>query len=908
MELVSIADDAGPANWRRKVVRALMALVLCLAASAAEPAEAAGPAANVDAARITGADQDPANWITYGRTYSEQRFSPLARITADNVKQLGLAWFADLDTDRGQEATPLVIDGVLYVSTAWSMVKAFDANTGTLLWSYDPQVPRALGVRGCCDVVNRGVAAWKGKIFVGTFDGRLVAIDASTGKPAWSVMTVDPSKPYTITQAPRVIKGRVVIGNSGSEYGVRGYISAYDAETGKLAWRFYTVPADPAQPQESPILAEAAKTWHGEWWKYGGGGTVWESLSYDPDLNLIYFGVGNGLEWDQGYRSASQGDNWFLSSIVAINADTGDYVWHYQATPGEEWDFDAVQQLILADLTIGGAHRQVLMQANKNGFFYVLDRKTGQLISAKNFTPVTWASGVDQKTGRPIENPGIRYDKTGKPATLLPGALGAHSWQAMAFNPNTRLVYIPAQEIGMTYTSTKDFTPAPMGWNVATATTNTPNVKGYLIAWDPVNQKEVWRANYLGPWNGGVLTTAGDLVVQGNAAGDFSAYRASTGEKLWSISAQSPVMAAPVTYELDGEQYIAVLAGWGGAYPLLEGQQSAKSGNERNVSRLLVFRLGAKARLPSLLPEAKLILDPPPDAADPATVAAGEALFGRYCGVCHGEAAVGGGVVPDLRASPFIAVDAWYSIVLDGALKEGGMAPFGSVLDRDQASAIRAYIVHRANQDEALPAKTPHQPDPNHGAVIMAQGTASGALACAQCHAFTGASDASGAFPRLAGQSASYLSEQLRDFSSGVRANAIMSPIATALSPDDIDDVAAYFAKAETPFPLLASADPDLVKKGEALAEAGDFAKGIPGCGACHGVHGVGEMPTVPYLAGQYAQYTAFELQMWQSGLRRNSPEAMALFAKKLDDQQIAAVAAYFQQVRSSAPAAAAKH
>jgi quinohemoprotein ethanol dehydrogenase len=883
-------------------------IALCFVAGAIELANAAGSAANVDAARIAAADQDPANWMTYGRTYGEQRFSPLARITTDNVKQLGLTWYADLDTNRGQEATPLVIDGVLYVSTAWSMVKAFDAKTGALLWSYDPAVSRELGVRACCDVVNRGVAAWKGKIFVGTFDGRLVALDAQTGKQVWSVMTVDPSKPYTITQAPRVIKGRVVIGNSGGEYGVRGYISAYDAETGKLDWRFYTVPGDPTQPVENPILAEAAKTWSGEWWKLGGGGTVWESLSYDPELNLIYFGVGNGLEWNQGERSASQGDNWFLSSIVAINADTGDYAWHYQATPGEEWDFDAVQQLILADLTIDGMRREVLMQANKNGFFYVLDRKNGQLISAKNFTPVTWASGVDQKTGRPIENPGIRYDRTGRRAQLLPGALGAHSWQPMAFNPKTGLVYIPAQEIGMAYESVRDFQPAPLGWNVATATTNTPDVKGYLIAWDPVNQREVWRANYLGPWNGGVLTTAGDLVIQGNAAGDFSAYRADTGEKLWSMFVQSPVMAAPVTYAINGEQYIVVLSGWGGAYPFMQGKQSDKSGNERNVSRLLVFKLGARVSLPALSPEPRLALNPPPATASAATVAAGEALFGRFCSVCHGEAAVAGGVVPDLRGSPFIAVDAWYSIVLDGALKEGGMAAFGSVLDRTQAAAIRDYVIHRANEDKAASgAARLQQPNPNRGAVIVAQGTKAGGVACAQCHGFEGGSDGSGAFPRIAGQSASYLSEQLRDFSSGVRANAVMSSIASALSPDDIEDVAAYYANVEALFPPLASADPDLVRKGRELAETGNAAKGIPGCAACHGAGGVGEPPTVPYLAGQYAHYTAFQLQMWQRGLRRNSPEAMALFAKKLDASEIAALAAYYQQLRSSAQAAQPK-
>jgi quinohemoprotein ethanol dehydrogenase len=891
---------------RHSVIRAALAFIFCFTVGAVYPAGAADLAANVDATRIVAADQDPANWMTYGRTYSEQRFSPLARITADNAKQLGLVWYADLDTNRGQEATPLVIDGVLYVSTAWSMVKAYNAKTGALLWSYDPAVPRALGVRGCCDVVNRGVAAWKGKIFVGTFDGRLVALDARTGTPVWSVMTVDPSKPYTITQAPRVIKGRVVIGTSGSEYGVRGYISAYHADTGELAWRFYTVPGDPAEPVESPILAEAAKTWDGDWWKRGGGGAVWESISYDPDLNLIYFGVGNGTEWNQGYRSASKGDNWFLSSIVAINADTGDYVWHYQATPGEEWDYDAVQQLILADLPIDGVNRKVLMQANKNGFFYVLDRQTGKLISAQNFTPINWARGVDPNTGRPIENPDIRYDQTGKPTSLLPGALGAHSWQAMAFNPKTGQVYIPAQEIGMTYETVKDFKPAAIGWNIGVATTNRANVKGYLIAWDPVKQKEVWRANYMGPWNGGILTTAGNLVVQGNAAGFFSVYRADNGDKLWSTSAQSPVMAAPITYEVDGEQFIAVLSGWGGAYPLMQGKDSDKSGNTRNLSRVLVYKLGGKVTLPPLPAELTLLADPPPAVADAATVATGKALFDRFCGVCHGEAAVGGGVVPDLRTSPFLPVDAWYSIVLGGALREGGMAPFAPVLDRAQASAIRDYVIRRANDDDAPRAARPaRQPDANHGAVIVAQGTASGAPPCAQCHAFSGGSDGSGAFPRIAGQPASYLSQQLRQFSAGVRANAIMSPIAGALSPDDIDDVTAYYANVETPFPPLMSADPALVKKGEQLAEVGNAVKGIPACNVCHGVGGVGQPPTIPYLAGQYAHYTAFELQMWKRGFRKNSPEAMALFAKKLDDQEIAAVAAHYQQLRSSASAAA---
>jgi quinohemoprotein ethanol dehydrogenase len=656
---------------------------------------------SVDDARIANADADPANWLTYGRTYSEQRFSPLRRITVDNVGQLGLAWFADFDTNRGQEATPLVIDGVMYVSTAWSMVKAYDARTGRLLWSYNPQVPGEFGVKACCDVINRGVAAWHDKIFVATLDGRLVALDAASGKPVWTTLTVDKSKPYTIAQAPRVIKGRVVIGTSGSEYGVRGYISAYDAQTGKLDWRFYTVPGDPSKPFENDAMAMAAKTWSGEWWKMGGGGTVWEGLSYDPELNLIYFGVSNGLEWNQGLRSAGKGDNLFLASIVAVNADTGSYVWHYQTTPGEEWDYDATQQLVLANLKIHGESRKVLMQANKNGFFYVIDRGNGKLLSAQKFASVTWARGVDLKTGRPIENPGIRYDKTGKPSNQqLPGPLGAHNWMSMAFNPGTGLVYIPAQNLATTYAPVPQFKPQPIGYNIGTAIKFADRMQGYLLAWDPVQQKEVWRVNYLGPWNGGVLTTAGNLVVQGSAAGALAAYRADTGDKLWSMDLQSGIVAAPMTFEVGGEQYIAVLSGWGGAFPLVAGHAAGQSGNLRNVSRLLVFKLGGTAALPALTP-AKLVLQPPPDKADPATVLRGQDLFAEHCGVCHGQAAISGGVTPDLRASQFLSNDFWYQIVLNGALQTAGMVSFNSVLDRDGATAIRDYVIHRSNEDRA---------------------------------------------------------------------------------------------------------------------------------------------------------------------------------------------------------------
>jgi len=683
----------------------MMALLLAIAPASSGSAQAIKNP--VDGARIENADAEPGNWLSYGRTYSEQRYSPLARINDKNAAKLGLAWFADLDTNRAQEATPLVVDGVMYVSTAWSLVKAYEARTGRLLWAYDPKVHRELGVNACCDVGNRGVAAWNHKIFVGVYDGRLVALDDATGKPVWSTLTVDPHKPYTITQAPRVIKGRVIIGNSGGEYGMRGYVSAYDADSGKLAWRFFTVPGDPSKPFENQAMARAAKTWSGEWWKLGGGGPVWDAISYDPKLNLLYFGTGNGIQWARSARSAGQGDNLYLASIIALNADTGEYAWHYQATPGEEWDFDAVQQLILADLNIDGKLRHVLMQANKNGFFYVLDRKTGALISAKAIVPMTWASGIDMKSGRPIENKDARYSETGKPVDIKPGALGAHNWQPMAFNPDTGLVYIPAQQVPIRYLPLPSLPIAPIGWNlgVAPEALSAQN-EGFLLAWDPVRQHEAWRVAYKGPWNGGIVTTAGNIVAQGDAAGNFNVYRADNGEKLWSMFAQSGIIAAPSTFEIGGEQFIAVLSGWGGAYSLVGGGAAALSGNLRNVSRVLVFKLGGTSTLPPLEPRT-LVINPPPEPADKASIARGEQLFSQYCGACHGADAIGGGVVADLRASNFLSRDFFYDIVLDGALKNAGMASFKSALTRDNVTDIRNYIIDRANQASKAPAAPP---------------------------------------------------------------------------------------------------------------------------------------------------------------------------------------------------------
>jgi quinohemoprotein ethanol dehydrogenase len=693
------------------------ALVAAAAGAVFALAACAGRApADVDGGRIAAADQEPGNWMSHGRTYDEQRFSPLAKINADNVKDLGLAWFADLDTSRGQEATPIVVDGKMYVSTAWSMVKAYDAASGKPLWAYDPKVVRDVVVNACCDAVNRGVAVWKGKVYVGVLDGRLVALDAATGKEVWSVVTVDQTKPYTITGAPRVVKGKVLIGNGGAEFGVRGYVTAYDAETGKQAWRFYTVPGDPSQPFENKAMEMAAQTWNGEWWKLGGGGTVWDSMVYDPALDLLYIGVGNGAPWNQSYRSPGGGDNLFLSSIVALRPDTGEYVWHFQETPGETWDFTATQNIILADLTIDGKPRKVAMQAPKNGFFYVIDRENGKFISAKPFAPVNWATGVDPVTGRPIEVPEARYYLTGKLFLQTPGAAGAHNWQPMAFNPKTGLVYIPEQELIFPYFSAKDWKPSTRGFNnalngVPTVMPADPNIrraaldgeKGNLIAYDPVAQKEVWRAPHYGPWNGGVLTTAGNLVVQGGADGKFSAYRADNGAPLWSTEAQTAVMGGPITYSVNGEQFVAVMAGWGGVFPMPPGVLALKTGNEYNRSRLLVYKLGGKATLPPIAPVVLKELNPPPETAKPATIDQGKALYTRYCTNCHGDAAVSGHLIVDLRYSAFLANDTWFDIVLNGALGPIGMAGFGVAINHDEAAAIRDYVIHRAHEDKALP-------------------------------------------------------------------------------------------------------------------------------------------------------------------------------------------------------------
>jgi quinohemoprotein ethanol dehydrogenase len=667
--------------------------------------------ADVNESRIINADGEPGNWMTYGRTYDEERFSPLNQINDGNVSRLGLAWYYDLDTDRGQEATPIVVDGVMYFTSAWSKVFALNAATGQLLWSFDPKVPGEWAINACCDVVNRGVAAWNGKIFVGTLDGRLIALDAANGQRVWETLTIDPNFRYTITGAPRVAKGKVIIGNGGGEFGVRGYVSAYDTETGKLAWRFYTVPGNPSQPFESPILAKAAKTWSGEWWKLGGGGTVWNTIAYDPELDQLYIGTGNGTPWSEKFRSPKGGDNLLTCSIVALKMDSGEYVWHYQEDPADAWDFDSDEDIILADLVIDGRARKVLMQAPKNGFFYVLDRTNGALISAKPFTFVNWASGVDLKTGRPVETALARY-RGADPAPIVPGPAGAHSWQPMSYSPATGLVYIPVNDVGFKYKTSSSFEAKKLAPNYgidvgAAGMPQDPKVKkailgtvkGKLVAWDPVEQRAAWTLERPGPWNGGTLATAGKLVFEGTASGNFEAYRADNGAKVWSFPAQSGVMAGPVTYEAGGQQYVAVLAGWGGVFPLAAGEVSFASGRVRNVSRLLVFKLGGKASLPRMQAIEQPQLTALPNSASPATIRKGEQLFQGYCAGCHGDVAVSGGVLPDLRRSSTLTDDIWFEIVLRGDLQSQGMVSFSKELSRDDAVAIRSYVIFRRNQD-----------------------------------------------------------------------------------------------------------------------------------------------------------------------------------------------------------------
>lgn len=661
----------------------------------------------IDDNRLIKADDTPGDWLSYGRNYAEDRYSTLEQITKGNIKNLGLAWSLTIGTTiNGIETTPVIADGIMYFTGPWSKVYAVNAVTGDMIWTYDPKVPGYYGQKPCCDVVNRGVALYKGKVYVGTIDGRLVSLDASNGKPVWEIITVDTTKPYSITGAPRVVDGKVIIGNGGAELGVRGYITAYDAATGKQLWTFFTVPGDPSKPFESEAMQIAAKTWTGKWWEYGGGGTVWDAMAYDPELKLLYIGTGNGSPWNRYHRSPGGGDNLFLSSIIALNPDNGKLVWYYQTTPGDTWDFTATQHLILADITIKGQLRKVIMQAPKNGIFYVLDRASGKLIFAKPYTFINWATGIDSSTGRPIETDYGRF--INENAEIFPGPLGAHNWQPMAFNRKTQLVYLPIRDLvklygndpGWKYNQPSAGSGSGIYWNTALGydsskplrkVMNAPKMGERLAAWDPVNQREVWSVPHKNMWNGGVLTTSAGLVFEGTSDGKFMAFDATDGKNLWQKDLGTGIIASPVSYQVGDTQYISIAVGWGGAM----GKQS-KFTEQINPGTVYTFALNKNIPMPVFSKAASKKLIDIPFTATPQQIRHGSVLFKQYCGTCHSGIGTGGGTIPDLGYSSEATHKIFKDILLKGLLISSGMPNFSGKLSESDIADIQNYILSTA--------------------------------------------------------------------------------------------------------------------------------------------------------------------------------------------------------------------
>jgi quinohemoprotein ethanol dehydrogenase len=639
------------------------------------------------------------DWPGYGRTFGEQHYSPLAQIDQDTIGRLGLAWSMDLESTENSVTQPIAVDGVLYFANGHSIVHAVDAASGKLLWRFDPKVSEAAGFRLRLAYGSRGIAWWNGKIYTGTQDGRLIAIDAKTGTQVWSVQTLGKGMDADINGPPRVFDGKVIIGFAGDVFANRGYVTTYDAETGKQLWRFYTVPGDPAKGFENKAMEMAAKTWAGEWWKLGGGGNVWNAMTYDLESNTVYLGVGNGYPWNRRARSKDWGDNLFISSIVALDGRTGAYKWHYQVSPGDSWDHEPMEDMELADLTLFGKSRKVLLQASKNGFFYVIDRLTGELISAEPYAKVTWASRIDIKTGRPVENPGIRYPN-GTTVEVWPSAAGAHGWLPMAYSPTMRLAYIPVTELGYRYSDTgidvENWRPpanhsVDLGLNYESIAGT-----GALVAWDPVTQKAKWKVTHPTNVNGGVMATAGDLVFQGTIDGTFNAYAGMTGKLLWSFTAQAPLIAPPMSYTVNGRQYVSVLTGLGTGTGLMA---SEIAGAERygidprsQARRVLTFALDGRATLPPAAPAIPPTTEDPGFKPDARSAEKGEAIYDERCWICHGKGVVGATHAPDLRRSAIpLSAESFAVVVHDGRLTPAGMPTFGE-LTNEQLGDLRQYI------------------------------------------------------------------------------------------------------------------------------------------------------------------------------------------------------------------------
>jgi quinohemoprotein ethanol dehydrogenase len=681
--------------------------------------QASAPTAQVDLARLQNIDKEPGAWLTTGRDAGKTHYSPLEQINRQTAARLGFAWELKTGTNRGMEATPIVVDGVMYTSGVAGRVYALDAATGHLLWQFEPPLKLKNARGSCCDIVNRGVAVWMGTVYVASFEGILYALDAKDGTVRWQADTfVDRGRAYSITGEPQIAGKVVVIGNGGAEFDSRGYVSAYDLQTGRLAWRFYTVPGDPAKPYESKAMEMAAKTWDPKRdWRTGGGGNAWDGIAYDPKTNLVFFGTGNGAPWNSAYRSPSGGDNLFVASIVAVNADSGEYVWHYQETPGERWDFDATPPIMLATLKINGADRDVLMQASKNGLFYVLDRASGQVLAADKFVDANWVSHVDLKTGRPAENADSDYTK-GKPVIVFPSGVGGHNFNPMSLSARTGLVYLPTvhsgeallaaprtaylperNNIGVQIAFATQLLAPPQTLPAALRPVTAPSylkkvpsldMHSSLKAWDPIAHKVVWEHKYASFMDhGGVLSSAGGVVIQGSIDGKLRVFNDDTGAVIKEIDTGSPLIAAPMTYSVQGVQYVAVLAGSGGGgwNFWMPGNVAAVRGND---NRILAFRLdGGATPIPPELGAVAPLPQPPAQVGTPADIAAGGALFARNCGGCHGNA--DRAPVPDLRRSGFIHdAAAFASVVSGGALEKRGMPSWNDLLTSSQVEQIRS--------------------------------------------------------------------------------------------------------------------------------------------------------------------------------------------------------------------------
>jgi quinohemoprotein ethanol dehydrogenase len=732
-----------------KSVRETSALVFTCAALAAffsrgaisgeTPAPAAPAAARVDAERLANAGREPDNWFTPGRDAEGTYYSPLDAIDDHNVSRLGFAWEYKLGTKRGLQGTPVVVDGVMYASGNWGRVYAVDATNGREMWTYDPGVDGQYGRYACCDVVNRGLAVWQGRVYVASVDGYLHAVDARTGRRIWRVDTLPDRGPqafhYFVTGAPVLAGDAIVIGNGGSDFkGARGSVSAYDLQSGAFKWRFYTVPRNPSLgKQDQSHLDAAVKTWPADYdWANGGGGTAWDGLAYDPALHLVYLGTGNASPYHGENDAAGRSDELYVASIIAVHADTGQMAWHYQEIPGEGWDYDTTNKLVLADLTVAGRNRKVIMQASKNGYLYVLDRATGEFLSGKPFAYVNWTKGLDPKTHRPIQEPAADWGKA--PALIFPAAVGAHGWQPMSFDPKTGLVYIPVIDAAMVYVDTSKrragliegnfdlafffpedydtkeldslYGPLP-SLETLTKGKPPPKSRGLIRAVEPTTGRIAWEQQTQSLWDGGVLSTGGNLVVRGDSAGYLNVYAADTGKVLKRLDVGTSIMAAPMTYRVKGVQYISVMAGYGGGVLFLPFPPESAAFKYGNQGRIVAFRLDG-----GVTPKPPLAIDPPPEdlparEGNSATIDRGEVLYNRYCSRCH---AFGRGLLPDLRRISPVTHQLFYQIVLKGIYQGNGMGRWDDVLSTDDAQAIHAYLVDQAWQ---LRSETPAIKD-NH--------------------------------------------------------------------------------------------------------------------------------------------------------------------------------------------------